>query len=334
MKAAVFKAIGQPLALESRADPTPASGEVVIRIARCGICSSDLLMTSGAGICYPPDSILGHEYAGEVVAVGSQVNTLTAGDRVTALPMASCGRCAACLRGYPMGCAEMRTMMSGYAEYATVSERWTIKLPQSLSFADGALIEPLACSLRGVSMSGVRPGAAVVVLGAGPIGLGAAFWARQMGARRILVVAQSDRQSELAGTMGATHFLTRTEDLGQRVGAALGRAPEVVFECVGKPGSLRAAADVVAPGGTVVVLGMCMQADSVIPFFAGVKSIVMRFSAAYELRDFEAAVQALDAGAAQPRALVSDTIALADLPRVFEQLRHTHRGCKTMVQLT
>jgi threonine dehydrogenase-like Zn-dependent dehydrogenase len=332
MKAAVFKAIGQPLSLESRADPTPAAGEAVIKVGRCGICSSDLHMTSGAAITYPPESILGHEYAGEVVAVGPQVSTLRAGDRVTALPMASCGRCAACLRGYPMGCAEMRTMMSGYAEYATVSERWAIKLPDSVSFADGALVEPLACSARGVSLSGIRPGQDAVVLGAGPIGLGAIFWARQAGARRVIAVAQTERQRELAETMGATDFLTRSEDLGRRVAATLGRPPEVVVECIGKPGSLGLAVDVVASGGTVMVLGMCMQADSLVPFFAGIKSVVMRFSAAYELRDFEAAVRALEAGAAEPRALISETIALTDLPAVFEQLRRTHRGCKTLVQ--
>jgi threonine dehydrogenase-like Zn-dependent dehydrogenase len=332
MRAAVFKAVGQPLALESRADPVPAPGEAVIRVGRCGICSSDLHMTSGAAIAYPPDSILGHEYAGEVVAVGPEVSTLRVGDRITALPMASCGRCAACLGGYPMGCAEMRTMMSGYAEYATVSERWAIKLPDSLSFADGALVEPLACAARGMRQSGLRSGEDAVILGAGPIGLGAVFWARQLGAGRIVVVAQTERQRELAGTIGATHFLTRSEDLGARIAAALGRPPAVVVECIGKPGSLGLALDVVAPGGTVMVLGMCMQADSVIPFFAGIKSVAMRFSAAYELRDFEDAVRALEAGAAQARALVSETIDLADLPGVFEQLRHTHRGCKTLVQ--
>jgi (R,R)-butanediol dehydrogenase/meso-butanediol dehydrogenase/diacetyl reductase len=132
--------------------------------------------------------------------------------------------------------------------------------------------------------------------------------------------------------MGATHFLAHGEDLGRRVGALLHRPPEVVFECVGMPGSLSVGVDLVAPGGTVVALGMCMQADSVVPFVAGAKSVVLRFSAAYEMRDFEAAIDALDSGAAEPRAMISETISLGALPPVFEQLRHTHRGCKTLVQ--
>lgn len=332
MKAAVFKGVGRSLALEMRADPVPDLDEVVIEVGRCGVCSSDLGMTSGSGITYPAESILGHEYAGEVVAAGGGVRSLRIGDRITALPMASCGQCAACLGGYPLGCASMRPMMSGYAQYATVKERWALKLPASLSLADGALVEPLASALRGVAMSGIRPGSNVAILGAGPMGLGAAFWARRMGARRIVVIARSARQSRLASAMGASHFLERTEDLARCVGAVLDRPAEVVFECIGKPGSLSTGIELVAPGGTVVALGMCMQADSVVPFAAGVKGVVLRFSAAYEMRDFEAAIAALESGAAEPRAMISETISLAELPAVFEQLRHAHRGCKTLVQ--
>jgi (R,R)-butanediol dehydrogenase/meso-butanediol dehydrogenase/diacetyl reductase len=226
----------------------------------------------------------------------------------------------------------MTPMMSGYAEYAQVNERWALKLPDALSLADGALVEPLASSLRGVSMSGIRLGSYVVILGAGPIGLGAVFWARRMGASRIIVVARSQRQSDLAATMGATHFLTQSEDLVERIRVLLDHPPEAVFECVGKPGSLNLGVELVAASGTVVSLGMCMQADSLVPFFAGVKSVVLRFSAAYELRDFEAAIDAMESGAAEPRAMISETIRLGDLPQVFEQLRHTHRGCKILVQ--
>src|ERR1700722_4597477 len=179
--------------------------------------------------------------------VGRDVDTLHVGDRITSLPMKSCGKCAACMRGYPLGCASMAPMMSGYAEYSQVKERWALKLPGALSFADGALIEPLASSLRGVAMSGIRPGSHVVILGAGAIGLGAAFWARRMGASRIVVVARSQRQSDLAATMGATHFLAQAEDLVERVSGLPGRAPEVVFECVGKPGSLGLGVGLVAP---------------------------------------------------------------------------------------
>ena len=331
MRAAVFKGVGRPLVVEACPDPKPATGEVVIRVGRCGICSSDLHMTSGLAYTYPAESILGHEYAGEVVEVGSGVESLKVGDRITAMPMAGCGACLECLRGFPLGCTAMRSLMSGYAEYACASARSAVKLPSSLSFADGALIEPLASSLRGVAMSGIRPGSRVVVLGVGPIGMGAIYWSRLLGAGAVIAVAKSDRQRDLALHLGATQFLTQSEDLAQRLGADPDGLAEIVFECVGAPGALGAAASLAAPRGTVVVLGMCMSADSINPFFLGFKSLVMKFSAAYELRDFEAAAHAMDRGAVEPRAMVSDTIPLSGLPALFERLRQKPAGCKTLV---
>jgi threonine dehydrogenase-like Zn-dependent dehydrogenase len=331
MKAAVFKGAGRPLVVESCPDPKPGTGEVIIRVGRCGICSSDLHMTSGHGFTYPAGTILGHEYAGEIVEVGPGVEDLKVGDRITAMPMAGCGACPECFRGFPLGCSAMRSLMSGYAEYARAAESSAVKLPRSLSVADGALIEPLASSLRGVAMSGIRPGSRVLVLGVGPIGMGAIYWAKLLGASDVVAVAKSERQKDLAVHIGATRFLTQGEDLTQRVVAALGGLPEIVFECVGAPGSLGAAADLVAPRGTVVVLGMCMSADSVNPFSAGFKSMVMKFSAAYELRDFEAAARAIDRGSVEPRAMITDTIPLEALPATFERLREKPVGCKILV---
>jgi len=331
MKAAVFKEVGRPLVLESRPDPVPRRDEVVIKVGRCGICSSDLHMTAGHVVTFPGDSVLGHEYAGEVVEVGADVRSLKIGDRITALPMAGCGACAECLRGFPLACASMRPMMSGYAQYALAAERWAVKLPSSLSLADGALIEPLASSLRGVVMADLRAGAHVVVLGAGTIGLGAIFWANRLGAKRILAIARTERQRDLALHMGATHFLLQGEGLKQRVSAALDGPPAAVFECIGAPGALGLAAELVAPRGTVVALGQCLLPDSVNPFLAGMKSIVVKFSAAYELRDFETATDAMDRGAVEPRTMVSETIALDSLPATFEQLRHSPRGTKILV---
>ena len=331
MKAAVFKAVGQPLAIEHRPDPIPSQGEVVLRVGRCGICSSDLHMTSGHGVSFPVDTVLGHEYAGEVLEVGKGVTSLQAGDLITALPMTGCGACVSCLRGFPFGCSAMQPLMSGYAEYARASARFAVKLPQSLSLADGALIEPLASSLHGVGMAAIKPDSRVVVLGVGTIGLGAIYWAKRAGAARIVAVGRSERHKELAMQMGATHFLVHTDALAQAAAALLGRPPEIVFECIGAPGALSMGIDVVAPHGTVIVLGMCTVADSMTPCFAGFKSIVMKFSAAYELRDFETAADALDGGAVEPRAMVTETISLDGLPEVFEQLRKTPRGCKVLV---
>src|SRR5262249_57284309 len=97
MRAAVFKGVGVPLVIETRPDPVPESDEVVLRVGRCGICGSDLAMTDGSGQVYEANSVIGHEFAGEVVAIGTKVTSLKVGDRITALPYAGCGGCATCL---------------------------------------------------------------------------------------------------------------------------------------------------------------------------------------------------------------------------------------------
>ncbi|HLY56994.1 MAG TPA: alcohol dehydrogenase catalytic domain-containing protein, partial [Stellaceae bacterium] len=197
MRAAVFKAAGEPLAIEERPDPAPAPDEVVIRIGRCGICGSDLGMTERHARTVPRGSVLGHEYAGEVVALGKEATRLKLGDRVTALPVRSCGRCAACLAGLPLHCAGGHFAFGGFAELIAASEANCIALPADLSLADGALVEPLAVGLHGVDLARPPIGARILILGAGPIGLTVAFWLHRFGHRRVAICASSTRNEAL-----------------------------------------------------------------------------------------------------------------------------------------
>ena len=121
MKAAVFKGAGRPLVVETVQDPAPNEGEAVIKVQRCGVCGTDLHMTSGHGNDFPEDSVIGHEFCGEVVALGKNVETLKMGQRVAAMPVAGCGRCAPCLSGYPVACSRMQGMVGGFGEYMRIS---------------------------------------------------------------------------------------------------------------------------------------------------------------------------------------------------------------------
>src|SRR3954447_16173837 len=207
MQAAIFKGVGQPLVIETRPDPVPESDEVVLRVGRCGVCGTDLAMTDGSGQVYESDSVIGHEFAGEVVATGTRVTGLKVGDRITALPYAGCGHCATCLAGRPNFCAQFRGVAGGFGQYLATPERVTVKLPSTLTLADGALIEPLAVSLHGVALAQMTPGARVLVIGAGPIGLGAVYWARRLGAGPIAITARRRRAESLAAQMGADVFV-------------------------------------------------------------------------------------------------------------------------------
>lgn len=332
MKAPVFKGVGKKLEIESLPDPTPGPGELVLRIHRCGICGSDLHMTEGHGDTVPVNTVMGHEFAGEVVATGPQVAGFREGDRVTAMPLVGCGECPRCKAGETIFCrAGVIGQVGGFGQFAIAKARTCIKLPQSLSFADGALVEPLAVGLHAATLAELKPGCRVLVMGAGAVGLAATFWARRLGAGRIVVTSRSRRGESLAMQLGANAFVQSDEEAQHNIETALQGAPDVVFECIGVPGVLGRAAQFVRTGGLIVMLGYCMLPDPFPSSIAMYKQIRVQGSFAYTLREFEIVADILDRGHVEPRAMVTDIISLQQLPDAFEALRHPTHQCKVMV---
>lgn len=335
MKAAVFKGPHCPLAIENLPDPTPGPDQVVMKVHSCGICGTDLHMTEDHGpqYTYPSGTIPGHEYAGEVVATGADVKHLKIGDRISALPFTGCGHCAACKLGSPSHCPAFQGLGQGFSEYALASARTTIKLPEALSYDDGALIEPLSVGLHGAAMAQIQPGAKVLVIGAGPIGLAAAFFARKLGAGRIAVSARSRRREALALGMGADIFVVPEGDQGLPAATAdaLGGAPDVVLECAGQPGCIEQAIYTVRTAGTVVVMGFCTSADTFVPAVAVWKEIILKFSNTYNLGEFQHVANVLAGGALEPRLMVTRNISLDEVPDVFEALRGPSAHCKVII---
>jgi (R,R)-butanediol dehydrogenase/meso-butanediol dehydrogenase/diacetyl reductase len=331
MKAAVFHGIGHKLCIETLPDPEPGPGEVVVKVGRCGICGSDLHMTEDPMFGVPSGAVLGHEFAGEVAAVGKGVSGLKIGDRVSVPPVKGCGHCASCLAGEPAWCLEMALIGGGYGQYALALERQIVRLPSSASIADGALVEPLAVALHGVMKSGIAPGDKVVILGAGPIGLATAFWVRRMGAGQVVITDLERFQEERAMTMGATAFVSGPEDHVAQADRILGSKADIVFECVGVPGMIAQAVEHVRVHGTILVQGLCTRPDSFIPFKALSKETRIQFAAFFKTQEYEASLDALSAGAVEPRALITDTITLDQLPDTFEALRKRTHQCKVLV---
>jgi (R,R)-butanediol dehydrogenase/meso-butanediol dehydrogenase/diacetyl reductase len=331
MKAVVTQGLHRPLRVESLPDPVPGPGEVVLKVARCGICGSDLHMTEDPAFGVKAGEVLGHEFAGEVVALGPGVTSLAAGDRVAAVPLVGCGHCPACLGGEPAWCAEFGLQGGGYAQYVRTRVQQCVRLPGSASLADGAIIEPLAVALHGVMLSEVRPQDKVLVLGAGPIGLAVAFWARRRGAAQVVVQDIVPHQKERALSMGATDFIVDREDPVGASDRALGGKADIVYECVGVPGLIAQAAKQVRVKGTVLILGLCTRPDTFVPFDVLSKEIRLQTSAFFKRQEYEAALDALDAGAAQPRLLVTDTISLEQVPASFEALKSRTHHCKVLI---
>ncbi len=331
MRAVVMQGLHRPLTVESLPDPTPGEGDVVVKVGRCGICGSDLHMTEDAAYGKSAGDVLGHEFAGEVVALGKNAQGLALGDLVSVIPLQSCGHCASCRAGEVAWCDHFGLQGGGYAEYALTRPNQCIRLPASASLADGAIIEPLAVALHGVNMSGLQPGDKVLILGAGPIGLAVAFWARRAGAAAVVLQDVAKFQQDRALAMGATGFVAEPADPVGSAERALDGKADIVFECVGLPGLIAQAVEQVRNRGTILLLGLCTKPDTFNSFAMLSKEVRLITSAFFTRAEYETALDALNAGAAEPRALVTDTISLEDTPSVFEALRTRSHQCKVLI---
>jgi len=332
MKAAVFQGVNKPLVVEDIPAPeAEGTKDVVIRVGRCGICGSDLHISEDPIFGVPAGVVLGHEYSGEVVGVGKEVKEIKVGDRVSVNPLTSCGECAACRIGDLAMCTSMMVGGGGYGQYSMVKEHQCVRMPEGVSIEDGALVEPMAVGLRAVYLAQMPPGARVLVVGAGPIGLAVTFWARRFGAGKIAVTASSTRREDMAMDMGASTFVAPSETPVEDVNTALGGPPEIVFECVGKTGLIQRCIEHVAPRGTVVVAGLCTHPDTFNPFLFVSKECRMQPTAFYTTRDFQTTLDVLEAGDTSPHGMITDTISIDDTPEAFEALKQRTTQCKVLI---
>jgi (R,R)-butanediol dehydrogenase/meso-butanediol dehydrogenase/diacetyl reductase len=171
----------------------------------------------------------------------------------------------------------------------------------------------------------------VLVLGAGPIGLAVAFWARRMGAARVAVQDIAGFQQARALDMGADAFVVDPQDPVGSAEAGLGGKADIVFECVGLPGLIDQAVSQVRARGTILLLGLCTRPDVLHTFPMLSKEVKLVTSAFFTRQEYQATLDALEGGADEPRLLVTDTITLADTPDVFESLKRRTKQCKVLI---
>ncbi|GMG88364.1 zinc-binding dehydrogenase [Biformimicrobium ophioploci] len=343
MKAAVFKEVGQPLSIETVADPVPAASELVMKVAYCGICGTDLHATREGLTTACCGQILGHEFVGEIAEVGREaVGDWKVGDRVCALPFIGCGKCVACATGQFFQCTNKKVSgvddQGGFADYVTSGCRETILLPDELDLETAALVEPLAVSLHAVRVAGLKAGQRVLVMGAGPIGLTVALWAKFFGARDVVVSELADTRAALARKMGATHVIKPDLTAGsagllEQFSDLTGGAPDIIFECVGAPGLLQQCMEIAPYGGKIIPVGVCEQPDSVMPFLGLIKELNVQFAIAYTKDDFETSIAMLAEKRIDISPMITDVIALDDLPGVFEALRTPSHQCKVLAKI-
>ena len=329
MKAAYFSGPGKPVVIQQVDLPNPGPTDVVVKVHRCGICGSDVSMTSDVPFTFTPGP-LGHEYAGEIVEVGRNVTGLRVGDRVTCLPSTPCGTCEGCRRGNLIFCTAQQATADGrryggFGEYVAIPAGGAKLLPDWLSYSDGALIEPMACGLHALRLMRMEPGSSVLVLGAGSMAMSMVYWARRMGAGRIVVASRSAHRRDMVQSVGADAFHSFTDDDPAALSASLGGGADIVAECVGKPGMLGTAIDYVRPQGAVVSLGMCQHAEPIMPAACTFREASLFFPVGYTVDEFVETARAFDADRVHPDMMVSDVISLDALPNVLEELRAGQR---------
>lgn len=331
MKAVVCYASDQDLAFIDRDSPQPRAGEVLVRIRRCGICGSELHMPDGPPRSFAGGLIMGHEYAGEIVEVGKGVTSHRVGEMVALYPALGCGECRACRYGNEILCGSARRLLGGYAEYVCIPAKSAIQLPSHLSAADGALVEPLAVSHYGVEAAQITSEDTVLVLGAGSIALGAVFWARRNGARKIVVMSRSDARAPIAMAMGADAFVPYGENEISGVRDVCGTPPDVVLECVGAPGFLSKAIAHAAVFGRIISLGFSNRADPILPAQAGMKDLLIRFPVGYTRSSFQHVAQTMLDGPIDPKIMISSTVPLEEAPQMFAHLLGRHAETKVQI---
>ena len=305
-------------------DPTPAEGQLVLRVLACGICGSDLK----AHTLMPSGVVLGHEFCGEVVAVGRETTGWREGQAVAAMPLSACGRCRWCLADEPAHCEQVDLIgvggtAGGFAEYVRVAASSAVSLADGLG-PSGALVEPLAVGLHTVVAGEIRPGDRVLVLGGGNVGAAVAVWARRLGAAEVVVSDPAPTRRDAAGLFGATGVHDPAE-------APLPTGFDVVFECVGLPGMVQVAVDAAAVRGRVVIAGVCMQPDQIVPLTAIMKEVQVRFAVYYRASEFAAAASALADGLVDADAFVTGTVGLDGVTAAFGTLLSTSTERKILV---
>jgi 2-desacetyl-2-hydroxyethyl bacteriochlorophyllide A dehydrogenase len=269
VKALFLDDVGK-LVLREVAKPVPQAGELLVRVEACGICGTDRHLFLGEFPARPPVT-LGHEFSGIVEAIGPDVSGFTTGMRVTGDPNIACGRCPECQRGRVNLCRNLTAIgihrNGGFADYVTLPETQAFALPATLPPHHGAFCEPLACCLHGVDLAGITPGASVIVIGGGVIGLLVVQLARLAGATTVLLVTRNGAKRQLAERLGATVTVDPSDsDVVERIAGPQGLLPggaDVVFECAGLKETVEQAPRMTAAGGTSVILGVLPRGETV-----------------------------------------------------------------------
>ncbi|MFM9038134.1 MAG: zinc-binding dehydrogenase [Actinomycetota bacterium] len=310
-------------------DPTPSPTGVVVDVAYCGICGTDIHAYQ-SGRPYNP-AICGHEWTGSLSAVGSEVKGLSEGDRVVVAIAPACGRCAPCRAGQADRC--MASFLSalgrepgapphgGFASRIPVEASRVVKAHAALSDEQAAQVEPTTVAFHAVRRSGIRLGDVAVVQGAGPIGLGTMQWVRAAGAGVVVAIEPNERRRALARDLGAHHCVAPGAEADALVKELThGLGADIVYECVGRPFAVQSAVDLARRGGSMCLIGLAEEDAPITPGSWLIKEINVTSALAYNHEEFDRVMGMIADGRFRTEPMHSSTVGLDGLDAALADL--------------
>lgn len=333
MKAAVFYGKND-LRVEEIPTPKAGPGQVLIRVHACGICGTDVHIYEGdeGAAKSPAGTVLGHEFAGEVVAAGEGVTRVKAGDRVCVDPNKLCGKCGYCQSGLGHFCEGMvgigTTSNGGFAEYCAVPEEQAYRIGDTLSYEEAAMAEPVACCLHGIDMCEIQPGDTVAVFGMGMIGLLMIQLARISGAAKVIAIEPVEVKRRQALLLGADIVIDPLSEHVNEVLADRGITRiNAVIECVGRIDSMKQAIEIAGKKSVVMLFGLTKpEAELPIkPFELFKKEIVIKASFINPYTQ-KRAVALIESGSIDVKSMIDKTARLEALPEILSNPQLRSRG--------
>jgi L-iditol 2-dehydrogenase len=320
--------------------PEPGPGDILIRVAACGICGSDVHGYDGSSGRRIPPIVMGHEAAGIVARGGKQVTNFQRGDRVTFDSTIYCGECAYCRRGelnlcdrrevLGVSCGDYRRA-GAFAEYVVVPARIAYRLPENLSFPEAALLEAVSVALHAVSLVAIKPGSNALVVGAGTIGLLVQQALKVAGCSRVLVTDIDASRLSLSKSLGATSVLVSGPNLLQEVLQATGGVGvDVAVEAVGNTPGVHTAINCVRKEGSVVLVGN-ISPEVTIPLQKVVSRQITLHGSCASSGEYPRAIELLSSGKINVKPLISAVRPMIEGPQWFERLYAREQGLMKVV---
>ena len=338
MRAAIMR--NKTIVVDDVPEPVPGPGQVLVETIACGICGSDLhallhadkLIESARATGAPfvmdldRDIVMGHEFSARVLTPGAGVTNVKPGDVVVSLPVILSAEGFTAI-GYS------NAYPGGYAERMLLTAAICLQVPEGLDPRHAALTEPMAVGVHAVAKSGIKPGDAALVLGCGPVGLAVIAALKIAGIETIVAADFSPMRRALATRLGAHEVVDPREEAAiaawQRVD---GKRPLVIYEAVGVPGMLDRAMRDAPPAARILVVGVCMETDAILPIIGINKELAIQFVLGYTPEEFTRTLGYIASGEIDVAPLITGEVGIAGVPEAFRTLASPDAHAKILVE--